>query len=117
VVLAAAAVVFVIAVAANYGPLQAYHESHARLDQAKTAVAELESEKAALQAELGRLTEAAYLESLAREELTYARPGEDVYIVNTSEGAEVETVESAPAESGDQPGLLERFLSALGGLF
>lgn len=116
-VLAAVVVVLVIAFAANYGPLQAYHESRARLDQAKTAVGELESEKAALQAELGRLTEAAYLESLAREELTYARPGEDVYIVNMTEGAEVEVVQSAPAESGGQPGLLERFLLALGGLF
>lgn len=117
VVLVLAVAVLAIAAVANYGPLRTYHESRARLDEVTVTVKKLETEKAALQAELGRLTEAGYLESLAREELTYARPGEDIYIVNTSEGAEIEAVETAPAEPADQRGPLERFLSALGDLF
>jgi cell division protein FtsB len=70
-----------IAVLANYGPVQAYRDAHTRLENAKADVAALEKQKTELLAELGKLNEAAYLESLAREALTYARPGEEVYIV------------------------------------
>lgn len=106
--------VVVIAVLANYGPLQTYRGAQERLGQATAAVDTLEAEKAALQSELGRLTEAGYLESLAREELTYSRPGEDVYIVTPSEDTADSDTSSEPAH---EPGPLERFLSALGGLF
>jgi cell division protein FtsB len=109
-------VILGLATVANYGPLQAYYDARARLEQAGAAVEALATEKAALQSELGKLTEAGYLESLAREELTYARPGEDVYIITgaADEGAQPE---DTPSVSADERGPLERFLSALGGLF
>lgn len=75
------------AVAANYGPLRAYYDARGRVEEAEAQVAALEEKNGELQAELGRLTEAPYLEKLARERLGYARPGEEVYVV---EGAEEE---------------------------
>ncbi len=74
-VLALLLAVVVIAVLANYGPLQAYREARARYDSAVAEVEALAQKKAELQSQLGKLTEADYLETLAREELTYARPG------------------------------------------
>jgi cell division protein FtsB len=82
----------VAAVLANYGPVQSYVDARTRVDNARAKVAALDAQKAELQSELGRLAEADYLESLAREDLTYARPGEDVYIVT---GLEEETVSGA----------------------
>jgi len=118
----------------NYGPIKAYQESRARLDAAVAQVEALSEQKAQLQQELGRLGEAAYLESLARQELTYARPGEEVYIITDSAmgpdtGSAPETpatqaardaAQGAAADASStlkQPGLLERMLSALGDLF
>lgn len=82
----------VAAVLANYGPVQSYVDARTRVDSARAKVAALEAQKAELQSELGKLAEADYLESLAREDLTYARPGEDVYIVT---GLEEEAVSGA----------------------
>jgi cell division protein FtsB len=81
-----AILVLVVAAAAlaNYGPLRSYREARARLEKTAAEVAALETQRAELQAQLGRLTEAGYLESLAREELAYARPGEELYIVTGS---------------------------------
>lgn len=136
-VLVLMAVVVAIAIAANHGPLQSYLDARARLEKAAAKVAALEAQKAELQSRLGKLTEAEYLETLAREELTYARSGEDVYIITgvpesqqaTEPGAAGETVsesaaaggtvlesaaagaEKAPAEPGPAgPGPLERLL-------
>ncbi|OFW59852.1 MAG: hypothetical protein A2133_07375 [Actinobacteria bacterium RBG_16_64_13] len=106
-----------IAAAANYGPLQAYRDARSRLEEAREAVTSLEAQKTELQGELGRLNEAGYLESLAREQLTYARPGEDLYIIDGSESTTTGPTEAAPPGTADRPGLLERMLSALGGLF
>ncbi len=134
-----------VALLANYGPLQAYRDARARLDQATTAVSTLGQQKTQLQAELGRLSETGYLESLAREELTYTRPGEQLYIVtgldeatgtSANDGVEAETATDAtvgdshsavtdeqgvaPADTGekaDQPGLFERALNAVLGIF
>jgi cell division protein FtsB len=134
-----------VALLANYGPLQAYRDARARLDQAATAVSTLGQEKTQLQSELGRLSETGYLESLAREELTYTRPGEQLYIVtgldeatgtSASDGVEAETATdatagdshsvasdeqgAAPADTGgeaDRPGLFERALNAILGIF
>jgi cell division protein FtsB len=69
---------------ANYGPLRHYHVARDRLEKAAAEVADLEGQKAALQAELAKLSETGYLEGLAREELTYARPDEELYIVTGS---------------------------------
>ena len=85
------------AVAANHGPIRAYYEARTRVQEAQARVAALEEEKARLQTELGRLTEASYLETLAREELAYARPGEELYIVTGTD-------EGAGAASGAQAG-------------
>ena len=41
----------------------------------------LATQKADLQGELAKLSETGYLETLAREQLTYVRPGEELYIV------------------------------------
>jgi cell division protein FtsB len=71
-------------VAANYGPLRHYQVARDRLENAAAEVADLEGQKAALQAELAKLSETGYLEGLAREELTYARPDEELYIVTGS---------------------------------
>lgn len=111
--------VLAIAAFANYGPLQTYRGAQERLREAASSVEALEAEKAALQSELGGLTEAGHLESLAREALTYARPGEDVYIVTPSETASTEAAggDAADTAEADEPGPLERFLSALGDLF
>ena len=46
----------------------------------------LEAQKAALQAQLAKLSETGYLETLAREQLGYVRPGEELYIVTKSPG-------------------------------
>jgi cell division protein FtsB len=126
-VLAFSLVVVAIAVMANYGPLQTYRDARERLDQATAAVDSLGAEKATLQSELGGLTEAGYLESLAREKLTYARPGEDVYIVTPPEETSQDAAGSATREkatggdtlldAADKPGPLERFPSALSDLF
>ncbi len=71
-----------IAIFANYGPLQSYVDARSRLEKAQAEVAALEEQKAELQSQLGKLTEAEYLEGLAREALTYAKPGEEVYIIS-----------------------------------
>ena len=78
----------VAGVAANYGPVRHYQDARDRLEKAATEVAGLEEQKAALQAQLGKLSEAGYLEGLARQELTYARPDEQLYIVTGPTGAE-----------------------------
>jgi cell division protein FtsB len=125
----AALLLTTIAILANYGPVQAYRDAKARLDKAATAVAALEAEKAELQSQLGKLSEADYLESLARQDLSYARPGEELYIVtgleaggtlapateNTSTaqtGDPGETEDTAPQATGS-PGFLERVLAPL----
>ncbi len=77
----------VVGVAANYGPLRHYQVARDRLEKAAAEVARLEEHKAALQAQLGKLSEVGYLEGLARQELTYARPDEELYIV-TGSGSE-----------------------------
>ena len=108
-----------LATLTNYGPLKAYQESRSRLEAAAAQVADLSQQKEQLQLELGKLGEAGYLESLARQELTYARPGEEVYIVTGSADDQGVVEEESPTSSStpERPGLLERMLSALGGLF
>lgn len=104
-ILIALLTVVVIGVLANYGPVHAYLDARSRLERAASKVAALEEQKAELQSQLGKLTEAEYVESLAREELTYARPGEDVYIITglTADGSAATGSESAAtgAESSE----------------
>jgi cell division protein FtsB len=134
-----------VALAANYGPLRDYQAARARLEKTTAAVAALEKQKAALQSRSDKLSQAGYLEGLARQELAYVRPDEDLYIITGLPGedpaAAAPVVEPTPslgigaaglgidlsgsdgtggangASGAEKPGLLERILSAIGGLF
>ena len=95
-VLACVVVVLGLAALTNYGPLHAYRHAKARLDTVTQQVSALQAKKTELQAELGKLGEAGYLETLARQELTYAKPGEQVYIMTGGgEGASTSAATSA----------------------
>jgi hypothetical protein len=131
-----------VALAANYGPVRDYQAARARLEKTTAAVAALEKQKAALQSRSAKLSQAGYLEGLARQELAYVRPDEDLYIITGLPGedpaAAAPVVEPAPslgigaaglgidlsgsdgtrgANGAEKPGFLERMLSAIGGLF
>jgi hypothetical protein len=125
-----------VALAANYGPLRDYQAARARLEKTTAAVAALETQKAALQSRSDKLSQAGYIEGLARQELAYVRPDEDLYIITGLPGedpaAAVPVVEPAPslgigaasgaaaadgAAGAGKPGFLERILSAISGLF
>ncbi len=110
--LAGGLLLFTLAVLANYGPLHAYMDARSRLYQAATGVADLEATKAELQSELGKLSEADYLESLARQDLSYARPGEELYIVTNVDGGTAAGTNTGGLSSGGS-GFLERVLAPL----
>ena len=91
-----------VGVAANYGPMRHYLDARARFERVTGEVAGLEEQKASLQAQLAKLSEARYLEGLAREELTYARPDEELYIVAESTGSGVAVdVDAGTEAAGD----------------
>ncbi len=117
--LVALLVAFVVglAIVINYGPMTAYQSARTRLDAATAQVGQLEQQKEQLQTELGKLGEAGYLESLARQQLTYAKPGEEIYIIPAGGGDTDQHAESQIAESGQERGFLERLLSSLSDLF
>ena len=100
--------VVVVAILANVGPLTHYQDASARLDKATAAAESLAAQKAKLQGDLAKLSETGYLETLARQQLTYARPGEDLYIVT---GAAGETTTA----SGQAEGSLTSALPTVGG--
>lgn len=139
------ALLIVVAVAANYGPVRHYAEARSRVDQATAEVAVLEQQKAELQAQLGKLSQPGHLEDVARQQFSFALPDEEVYVVtglkddveagdpeglasgaHADAGAIGADTGSAPgAVAGDtsgeaavsQPGFLERILLALADLF
>ncbi len=100
--------VVVVAILANIGPLTHYQDARARLDKATATVESLAAQKAQLQGDLAKLSETGYLETLARQQLTYARPGEDVYIVT---GAS----DDATGTAGQAAGTLTCALPGVGG--
>jgi cell division protein FtsB len=109
--------ILTLAALANYGPLHSYFDARARLEKANAGIAELTAQKDDLQTELGRLSEADYLESLARQDLSYTRPGEELYIVtgtggDTTSQSGATVSGDAPADSGG-PGLVERVLTPI----
>jgi cell division protein FtsB len=125
-VLASACLLVVLgfAVLTNYGPLHAYRDAHARMQAARAQVSALEEQKTNLQAQLGKLSEAGYLESLARKELTFARPGEQVFILTGGAEGAAATSQGGSGKAPDggssaatHPGFLERVLTAIAGLF
>ncbi len=75
----------VVGILANIGPLTHLQDASARYEQVSADVSALQAQKEELQSHLARLSESDYLETLARQQLTYARPGEDLYIVTGSE--------------------------------
>jgi cell division protein FtsB len=114
-----------IAVFTNYGPIRSYRDARARLQAATTHVASLKAQKDQLQAQLAKLGENGYVESLAREQLTYARPGEEVFILtDDAQGAAAagtsDTTEGGAAgepAGAAHPGFFERLLTAIAKLF
>jgi cell division protein FtsB len=129
---------------ANYGPLTHYLDAKARLEQRSAEVASQEARNAELQSQVSKLLQPGYLEQLARKELTYALPGEDLYIVTggsdhtravtnqqTSDGAGGQLAPAVPAQAdraasspvaspgaaGSEPGFFERLLSRIANLF
>jgi cell division protein FtsB len=100
--------VVVVAILANIGPLTHYQDASARLDKVSATVDSLAAQKDELQGDLAKLSETGYLETLARQQLTYARPGEDLYIVT---GASGETT----GASGQTTGSLSSALPGVGG--
>ena len=107
-----AVILMVVAVLANIGPLTHYEDARARFDAATEKVNALEAQKTELQGQLAKLSEAGYLETLAREQLTYVRPGEELYIVTKPAGdadgsAPVEVAPGATALAGIGAGALD----------
>jgi hypothetical protein len=83
-----------LAVAANYGPLTHYLDARSRLERRTTEVAALEGHNAELQTHLSKLLQPGYLEELARQELTYSLPGEDLYIITAEPAVTTESTGS-----------------------
>jgi cell division protein FtsB len=132
--------VVVVAVLVNLPPLTHYQDASARLRQATAKVSTLKAQKTAQQGQMAKLRETAYLETLAREQLAYVRPGEELYIVTDSAGdagagaagvasdpgssavQQGGTTSSVPpadtgTEPAESPGVLERLLSTIRALF
>ena len=123
----------VIAVGANYGPLTHYLQARERFDQTTAEVNEVKERITGLQAQLGKLSQSGHLEDLARQQLTYALPGEELYIVTGGAAAEAgaATGETATREAGETvgvaeaastpdqpgPGFFERILTKIASLF
>ncbi|GAB4243885.1 MAG: hypothetical protein Kow00129_03260 [Thermoleophilia bacterium] len=119
---------FPVGLYVNLGPYGDYVEARERYEAKAEEVALLERENAAYRSEIDRLEDDDYLEALARKELTYARPGEEVFIVkNLPEDEEPNIL--PPVEAGEGPGpstseegaqaesLLDRLLNPVRALF
>jgi cell division protein FtsB len=83
-ILAGVVIIVVAAIVANVKPLTHLQDASGRLNSATAKVNDLKTQQAALQDRLAKLGEPGYLEELAREQQTYAKPGEDLYIVTPS---------------------------------
>jgi len=137
-ILSAVVLLVVVGVLANMEPLTHYQDARARLQTATAKVDTLAAQKTDLQGQLAKLSESGYLETLARKQLTYVRPGEELYIVTKPAGdtgnaaaalqtggadaagtsaATSATASGADASATQSPGFLERVLSAIRGLF
>ena len=92
---------------ANQGPLRELLRGRAQLVAKETQVAEIEKGNEAYKAEIARLQKPGYLEALARKQLAYAKPGEDVFIIQglpaaaPSPGSEVTPSVQAAQDAGD----------------
>jgi cell division protein FtsB len=118
------ALFLVVAIGVNYRPISHYFDAQSRLEQVTAEVAALEERSAQLHTELSRAMEPGYLEVLARQELTYARSDEELFIITGDDGAgaaaglpEQSVVPPSAPEEEDGPGFLERMLNGISDLF
>lgn len=106
--------------ACNYGPMRRHAEAQARYTEASAKVTALQAKNQSLQQQVAKLGQAGYVAGLARQELTYAAAGEDLYIV-TDGGQQTTTTTQAATGSSDgvqsKPGVLERILRGIGSIF
>ena len=117
-VLLALLVLVVAACMANASPLRGYLEARERLEAKQATVAGLEKETADLLKEVRAFQDGSRVEAQARQDLTYARPGEDVFIVDGLPSTTTTTAPaSLPSQPDSPPGLLRRLFDALLGLF
>ena len=88
-----------LAVGANYRPLTHYLDARSRLEKRTAEVAVLKAQNAEMQTRLSKLLQPGYLEELARQELSYSLPGEDLFIV-TGDSAKATGVSADTSETG-----------------
>jgi cell division protein FtsB len=92
---------------ANQGPVRELLRGRAQLAAKEKQVAEIEKGNEAYKAEIARLEKPGYLEALARKQLAYAKPGEDVFIIQglpataSSPGGVVTPSAQAAQDAGD----------------
>jgi len=99
-ILFAVVALVVVGILTNVKPLAHFQDASARLDKATASVDTLEQQRSQLQSQLARLSETGYLETLARQQMTYVRPGEDLYIVTGTSGDAIDgtgSTETVPA--------------------
>src|SRR5664279_3693360 len=93
----------------NWGPYHDYRASQETLHAMQEETAHLRGEVDASEARVARLKKDGYMEALARKELTYARPGEEVYIVKGL----TPDMPQGTGEVSSAPGPVEKFILLL----
>src|SRR5665811_2154586 len=93
----------------NWGPYHDYRASQETLHAMQEETAHLRGEVDASEARVARLKKDGYMEALARKELTYARPGEEVYIVKGLTPG----MPQGTGEVSSAPGPVEKFILLL----
>lgn len=111
-----------IMVLVNKGPVTNYLEAREALAVELQEVAQLQAELETLQEKVSGAADPSRLEVQAREDLSYVRPGEDMFIVDGLPEEEDATDASALDTAGargpsDDAGPLERFVAAICRLF
>jgi cell division protein FtsB len=101
----------------SMGPQREFAEAREKLSQKQEEVALVEQDIATLKGEMTRLQQDSYMEALARKELAYARPGEEVFIVKGLPEASEAAAAEERAGSTPDPGPLERLVEGLRGAF
>ena len=83
-------------------------ESGRQVDAARTQLARLEAENAALQGDIEALGTEAEIERLAREKLGYVRPGETAYVVLDPPGTPEDAENPAPPPAIEEKTWVDR---------
>ena len=124
-------IIFVIAIVVNSKPIQHLAEAKNRLEESTSQVAGLEEKTTAMQSRLSKLMQPDYLEELARNDLTYALPEEDLFIITSADLSDAADSTSGDPEDGftsqggaetanqddDAPGFLEGLMLGIANLF